>query len=514
MRKATKRINLQLFGMKNLDMLQQKKTEIMQRLNAAIKEGNEESFTQAFTDLTDTLQEAVLAESKGIVQAADNTILVGRGVRSLTSTETQYYQNIMEAMRSKNPQQALTLIDETLPKTVIDAVFEDITEAHPLLDVINFQNTGALTEIIVSVLDGRHMAVWGKLCDEITQELLSGFDTIDLTQKKLSAFIPVCKAMLEIGPEWLDRYVRAILAEAISNGLEEGIVDGNGLDEPIGMRRNTAGALDPVTGLPALVPVVLNQITPATYGALLAGLAVGPNNLNRVVTEVLFIINPVDYFTKLMPAIMYQMPDGTWVSRVPFPTKVIQSVHVPANEAIIGLGKRYFFGLGTGKGGKIEYSDHYHFLEDERVYLTKLYGNGKPLDAMSFKLLNISGLVPVDPRVYVTNWPSTLNVDVVDDPLSVIGIADARLANLTIGALTLSPTFNKSHMIYTAATTNATNTITAVAMNGEATISILNGETPVVNGAAATWAEGANTVTINVTIGTETETYTITVTKS
>ena len=42
---------------------------------------------------------------------------------------------------------------------------------------------------------------------------------------------------------------------------------------------------------------------------------------------------------------------------------------------------------------------------------------------------------------------------------------------------------------------------------------ILNGETPVVNGAAATWAEGANIVTINVTSGTETETYVVTVTK-
>jgi HK97 family phage major capsid protein len=149
-----------------------------------------------------------------MVQAADNKILVGRGVRALTSTETKYYEKVIEAMRSNSPQQALMLIDEVLPKTVIDAIFEDITEAHPLLSEINFQNTGALTEIIVSTLDGRHMAAWGKLCDDITEQLLGGFDTIDLTQNKLSAFIPVCKAMLEIGPEWLDRYVRGILAEA------------------------------------------------------------------------------------------------------------------------------------------------------------------------------------------------------------------------------------------------------------------------------------------------------------
>ena len=153
-------------------------------------EGNEEDFSQAFTEFTDVLQEAVMAEAKGLVQASDNNVLVGRGVRALTSTETQYYQSVAEAMKSKNPQQALTLIDETLPKTVIDAVFEDITESHPLLGEINFQNTGILTSIIISVLDGRHMATWGKLCDEIVTDLLSGFDTIDLTQKETISFYP------------------------------------------------------------------------------------------------------------------------------------------------------------------------------------------------------------------------------------------------------------------------------------------------------------------------------------
>lgn len=498
--------------MKNLDLLQQKKAEIMKRINQAVKDGNEEAFTQAFTEFTDMLQEAVMAEARGMVQAADNQILMGRGVRALTSQETQYYEKVIEAMKSRDPKQALTLIDETLPTTVIDAVMEDITEAHPLLSEINFQNTGILTEILVSSLDGRFMATWGKLCDDIVQELTAGTQVINLEQKKLSAFIPVCKAMLEIGPAWIDRYVRGILAESIANGLEEAIIAGTGVDEPVGMTKDPNGVFHPVNGYPDLVPVVLTQITPATYGALLAALAVGPNLLYRTVTEVLFICNPVDYFTKVMPAVMYQQPDGTWVSRFPFPTKVIQSVHVAANSAVIGIGRRYFFGLGTGKGGKIEYSDHYKFLDDDRYYLTKLYGDGKPLDSTSFKVLDITGLVPVVPKLDINNWPATLDVDVVDDPLNVSLAYDARLASLTIGELTLAPTFNKSVMIYTAATSNATDTITAVAKDGEATIAILNGAAPVVNGAAATWTEGVNVVTITVTNGTETEEYTVTVT--
>lgn len=506
--------------MKNLDTLKQQKAEIMQKINAAVKDGNEENFAQAFTEFADMLQEAVMAEAHGLVQAADNTILAGRGVRSLTSQETKYYESVIEAMRSKNPQQALTLIDEALPTTVIDAVLEDITEAHPLLSEINFQNTGILTEIIVSSLDGRFTAVWGKLCDEIVTELTSGLQVIDLEQNKLSAFIPICKAMLEIGPAWIDRYVRGILAEAIANGLEAAIIDGTGVDEPVGMTKDPNGLFDAVTGYADLVPEALTQITPAAYGALIADLAVGPNLLYRNVTEVIFICNPVDYYTKVMPAVMYQNAEKVWISRFPFPTKVIQSVHVTQNSAILGIGNRYFFGLGTGKGGKIEFSDHYHFIEDERVYLTKLYGDGKPLDSTSFKVLDITNLVPVVPDVNVNNWPDSQTIDgavdatITNDPLNVWGLADARLASLTIGALTLSPAFNKSVFVYTAATANATNTITAVSMNGEAEIDIdLNDGTAVANGAAATWSEGENTVEITVTIGEATETYTIVVTK-
>lgn len=395
------KIKLQLFaGMGNPDLLVQKKAEIMAKMHKAMTEGNEEEFSQAFTEYTDMLQEAVMAEAKGMIQAADNTILAGRGVRALTSEETKYYQKVIDAMKSTNPKQALADFDVVLPVTVINSVFEDITEEHPLLDAINFVPTGALVEILISTQDGRHLATWDQLCAEIVKELVAGFDKIDLTLKKLSAFIPVCKAMLDLGPEWLDRYVRTILSEAIANGLEKAIIDGSGLNEPTGMRRDPNSPLDPVNGYAVIQAVQFDELAPETYGALIADLTVSPNGLNRKITEVLLIVNPIDYFTKIMPATAVRKLDGTYIYDIfPFPTRVVQSAYVPQDEAVLGLGKRYFMGLGTSKGGRIEYSDEYRFLEDERVYLTKLYGNGKPLDSNSFKRLDITGLKPLIPTV-------------------------------------------------------------------------------------------------------------------
>ena len=90
----------------------------------------------------------------------------------------------------------------------------------------------------------------------------------------------------------------------------------------------------------------------------------------------------------------------------------------------------------------------------------------------------------------------------------------ASLSGLTIGALTLDPTFDPDVVSYTANTTNQTNTITATPEDDEATVTILNGEMPVTNGTAATWQEGLNTVTVTVKNGTAQKVYTVAVTKS
>ena len=92
--------------------------------------------------------------------------------------------------------------------------------------------------------------------------------------------------------------------------------------------------------------------------------------------------------------------------------------------------------------------------------------------------------------------------------------ANAKLSALTLGNLTLSPAFDADTTVYTAATTNATNTVTATAADNNATIAITNGSTTVANGSAATWSDGENTLTITVTSGAATKTYTVTVTKS
>lgn len=491
--------------MRNNDI--RSREELRTLLQKAVRENNAEEFQTVFDEMLQRVgldvQDEYEQRMNELQQELDSRILTARGVRQLTSEERGYYQKLGDAMRAADPRQAVTGMDAVMPKTVIDSVFEDLQTAHPLLSRINFRATGGAVEIMVNT-NGYEEAAWGDLCDDIVKELTSGFKKVSTTLLKLSAFLPVCKAMLELGPEWLDNYVRQVLYEALSNGMEAGIVTGDGNKKPIGMTRQVGDNVV-VTGgaYPEKAAVKVSDLSPATVGNLISIMAADPNGKPRRVDDVILLVNPQDYFQKVMPATTLQAPDGTYRNDVlPYPMSIIQTASLPRGKAVIGIAPRYLALAGTSPSGRIEYSDHYHFLEDERVYLIKAYANGMPMDNNAFLVLDISGLQPAVWKVQQVTAPTAGN--------------DATLSALSIGSLALTPTFAAATVSYTAATTNATNTITAVPADAGAEIEITVNNTEIDNGSAATWQTGSNTVKVKVTAadGTTTKTYTVTVTKS
>ena len=481
--------------------------ELRTLIQKAVRDNDAEAFQAAFDEMLQRVGLDVQQEYENrmndLQQELDSRILAARGVRQLTSEERSYYQKLGEAMKATDPRQAVTGMDAVLPKTVINSVFDDLRTNHPLLSRINFMATDGAVEIIVNT-NGYEEAAWGDLCDDIVKELTSGFKKVNTGLYKLSAFMPICKAMLDLGPEWLDNYVRQVLFEAFANGMEAGITTGDGNKKPIGMDRQVGDNVT-VTGnaYPKKAAVKVTDLTPATVGNLISIMAADPNGKTRRVQGVILLVNPQDYYQKVMPATTVQAPDGTYRNDVlPYPMDVIQSVSLPRGEAIIGIASQYLAMAGTSPNGKIEYSDHYHFLEDERVYLVKGYANGMPKDNNAFLRLDISGLQPATWKVTQVTAPTPSD--------------DATLSALTIGSQALTPTFAAATVSYTATTTNATNTITAVPSDAGAEIHVLVNNAEIDNGTAATWQTGSNTVKVNVTAadGTTTKTYTVTVTKS
>lgn len=383
----------------NLDKIKQKKDDLRVQLAEALREGDDKKIGEAMDGFMSFMSETIMAEASGIGEAADKSVLAARGVRQLTAKETEFYNDfISRAKAAGDPQTVITNIGSTLPETVIDSVMDDMRAAYPLLNMIDFTNTGAAIKWVLNG-QGAQAATWDELNTEITKDLEGAINVVDMTQRKLSAFMFATEDMLDLGPAWVDRYVRAVLGEALSAGLEIGIVDGNGLKQPIGMTRNFAGSLDPSTGYARKSPITVTDFSPVSYGALLATLAVdGNTQKGRPVSRALLVVNPVDYFTKIMPATTMLTNLGSYVGNVlPFPTDVVQSVGVPSGHAVLGIARKYFMGVGTSRGGRLEYTDHYKFLEDLRTYKIKFFGMGRPYDINAFIYLDIENLVATNP---------------------------------------------------------------------------------------------------------------------
>lgn len=392
----------------NLDMRQEQRQAIMQALSDAIAANDETAVQQALENMSTFYSEMVTAQINGVMENIDRTILAGRGVRQLTSAETKFYQAVIAASKSKNPKQAITDIDLAFPESIIDTVLDDIAVEHPLLNAIDFQNTSTITHFIFNE-QGVQKAVWGALGlakgSTGVNELTGDIGDIDLTHCKLFAYMTVTQDMLDAGPAWVDRYVRAILTDALALGMEDGVVAGDGVNAPIGMIKKDE--VDSSTKkYKDQTATALTEITPASIGAIVEGLATTPSGRPRAVNGLIFVVNPGDYYGKVMPATTIQAPDGTYRNDVfPVPCQIIQSTAVAKGKAILGIGKQYFMGMGLPKGGKLEYDDSALFLEDMRAYKIKFIGNGRPKDFTSFKYLNIANLKPAVWKV--ENTPTT-----------------------------------------------------------------------------------------------------------
>lgn len=366
-------------------------------LTKAMKEEDSDGVAKAFSDFFKTVESGILKQAEDFdIATADKALYAQRGLRVLSNAEEKYFKGFISAAKSVDAQKALTDFSEVLPESEVNAVFEDMKQAHPLLNAVDFTDTAALTKFILDTSTAQK-ALWGELNTAITKELEGSVKLVELTLGKLTAFMFISNDMLDLGPVWVEKYVRTILAEACSSGCEYGILRGTGIKgEPVGMVRNISetASVNQSTGYPEKDVVTVTDFLPESYGELLAKLSVDEAGKSRNVPEVMLVVNPTDYFQKVMSATTLLLPSGGYARDVfPYPTKVYTSTEVDSGKAVLGISKKYFFGIGVGtEHGKITADDSVKFLEDVRTFKVKMYGTGRAYDNNCFLYLDISGL--------------------------------------------------------------------------------------------------------------------------
>jgi len=227
------------------------------------------------------------------------------------------------------------------------------------------------------------------------------YKEIKLEENKLSCFAIISNDFLtkDVGPSFLDAYIREVLKEAMANGLEKAIIDGTGINTLIGLRRDIHNGVSfsTTTGYPVKTKEIVKSFKPLEYGKLLAKLAVKEDGkTNKAFQKVTLICNLTDYLTKIMPATTVQTAVGTFVNdQFPFATEVIVSKYVPQGECIITLLEEYYLGLGISRKDVIEESTDVKFFEDQKAFKMVQYAAGRAEDNTSSILCDISKLEPL-----------------------------------------------------------------------------------------------------------------------
>lgn len=360
-------------------------TAMADKMKTAIESGDTNGFV---TEMGNSIENMVRDEVTAMAAqyGNDEAVLAQRGIMPLTRDEKACYTSWVEAAKN-----GLTNTEVTLPVTIENKVYENMVHNHELLARIDFHDTKGLTDWIISK-NLNYAGAWGDLNGAINAssntEATAAFAKVEFANFKLSCFIPVPLTMLELGLVWIDQYVVRYLSEIAARKLEDAIVNGTGQKMPFGMIK-TINIENPV--VPAVTKATtdytLTDLSTSTIGMIAAALTDGGE---RVVKAIDMIVNPVDYWKHVYPALYYTNADGQ-VVKSNVPLNVIQSNAVASDHAVFGLLDNYFATIGLPK--KVQHSDEYKFLEDVRTYKCKMVAFGTPKDNTSFVYADISGLL-------------------------------------------------------------------------------------------------------------------------
>ncbi|MBZ8174759.1 phage major capsid protein [Staphylococcus delphini] len=366
--------------------------------NDADSETIENKYAEYMAAFSSNLHDNILkdAREEALNANTDEQVLMKRGQNVLTSEEKRFFTNLVEDDANLDTYKEEII----LPETTVSRVFEDMQSERPLLSKINFQIAGIKTRIIAGDPDGA--AMWGEIFGKIQGQIQANFREYTFSQNKLTAFAIVPKDLLDFGPEWVERYVRLQLAEAMGAKLEEGIVKGNGpvQNQPVGlikdMVKDESGNITSVKDKTEKGKLTFAdaKTTVTELSNLMNSLSVKENGKRiNISGKVSLLVNPDQLFA-IQAKYTIQNANGQWVTSLPFNLDILPSEFVEKGKIIAFVPSRYY-AMYKGATQIREYGEVLA-LEDANVYIAKQYAHGMPDDNKVAEVYSFSDVVASD----------------------------------------------------------------------------------------------------------------------
>jgi hypothetical protein len=359
----------------------------VEKYTNAVKDGADEAAqSKAFDKMMNTLGTEMMENMSASTSDKINELMASRPTNGLSENETKFFNAISSGV---------TGADVTLPLEIMNQVFTELEQAHPLLNIIKFQSSGLkMKAIIADSLASGGVAKWGEIFGDIKGQLSQTFKEVDFSQSKLTAFLAIPKDALENGYDWLKTFIVIQMSEAMALALETALVVGDGDNQPIGLMKDLEkGTVSngKTTYPDKTVDGDLSDLKPDTAATKLAPLmqklAKNAKGVSvNISGQVKLLVNPDDYYGTLAK-FMYLTQNGQWVAVLPFGVEIVQSIAVPAGKAVIFAANRYWAYMGGTKMGEF---DQTLAIEDLQLYTVKSFYYGKAYDNNTAQVVTLA----------------------------------------------------------------------------------------------------------------------------
>lgn len=300
--------------------------------------------------------------------AADESYRKSLGLHTLSKEESEFYEKVKGGVY-----QAITAKQiDIMPTSIVDRTLEDVKKASDILTLVNFAPAD-----VKHWITGEHSgkAVWGtELTAEITGELSATIKGIDLEQHKLTVFLVIPKAIRDLALPFVDKYFRAILAEAMQDGLVEGYLNGNGKTGPVGITKKLETFTSTGTAQDKTKLNTIKKFSPKGLKEVRKTLS---NKGKRRVTELHLICNPLDEAEYVDPCLYGEALTGGYRNTSFMPIVKHVDANCPEGTGIFTL--KGVYTMGTS-GVRFDEYDQTKAMEDANLVIGKCYANGRAND--------------------------------------------------------------------------------------------------------------------------------------
>lgn len=368
--------------------------------NATPEEINS-ALEEYVTAIAEDAGKQVKAEYEELKNVTDNAVLAARGIPTLTADETKFYN---EAIKKGG-----FYDDIVWPETILERIFENLQQEHPILNIINFTPTVGRVKVVRARRTG--VAVFGQLSKDLEGQLDSQFGATEFVQLALTAFFLISNDTLDLGPRWIDRFINISLSEAVRDIWAEKVITGTGNDEPIGLLKNVDGALDPSTGLPdkessgtltfakdkivTELAGVMKKLSKYTYKVDKND--EGEVKYRKVSGMVHLIVNPVNYYD-IVAAVTFANLNNVYGSNMPFiPIEnIVESIDVPENKLISFVKGEYE--ATQSRPEKVYVYKETFAMKRATLYAIDMLGNGYPTNNDAAHVYDLNFDTPTIPE--------------------------------------------------------------------------------------------------------------------